>query len=139
MGYNVNSEDNSEFDNALIEINENTLPDYLTRIEDTKKKAMEEFQEDFLSKLSDNIRTVKREIKELNNAISSAYFGDDVYSFKVEPNKNYERFYKMITDEMLMSGYTLMSNQFNEKYREEINELFSVMTGEGNPYPNLLY
>lgn len=132
MGYNVNEEDNSEFDDALKEINENTLPDYLTRIEDTKKKAMEEFQEDFLSKLSDNIRSVKREIKELNNAISSASFGDDTYSFKVEPNKNYERFYRMITDEMLMSGYTLMSNQFNEKYRGEINELFSVMTGEGN-------
>lgn len=132
MGYDVNAEDNREFSEALRVINENTLPDYLTRIEDTKKKAMEEFQEDFLSKLSDKIRSVKRDIKELNYAISSASFGEDTYSFKVEPNSNYERYYKMITDEMLMGGYTLMTNQFNEKYREEISELFAVMTGEGN-------
>ena len=132
MGYDVYAEDNREYADALRIINENALPDYLTRIEDTKQKAMEEFQEDFLSKLSDKIRSVKREIKELNYAISSASFGDDTYSFKVEPNKEYERYYKMITDEMLMGGYTLMMNQFNEKYREEISELFSVMTGEGN-------
>ena len=132
MGYDVNAEDNREFSEALRIINENTLPDYLTRIEDTKKKAMEEFQEDFLSKLSDKIRSVKRDIKELNYAISSASFGEDTYSFKVEPNSNYERYYKMITDEMLLGGYTLMTNQFNEKYREEISELFAVMTGEGN-------
>lgn len=132
MGYNVYAEDDREYAEALRVINENTLPDYLTRIEDTKKKAMEEFQEDFLSKLSEKIRSVKHEIKELNYAISSASFGEDTYRFTVEPNKDYERYYKMITDEMLMGGYTLMTNQYNEKYREEISELFSVMTGEGN-------
>ena len=132
MGYDVYAEDNREFAEALRVINENTLPDYLTRIEDTKKKAMEEFQEDFLSKLSDKIRSVKHEIKELNYAISSASFGEDTYRFTVEPNKDYERYYRMITDEMLMGGYTLMTNQYNEKYREEIGELFAVMTGEGN-------
>ncbi|MBQ3285243.1 MAG: AAA family ATPase [Ruminococcus sp.] len=131
-GYDVKEEDNSEYNEALQTISENTLPDYLSRIEDTKQKAMEEFQEDFLSKLSENIRSVKLRIKELNLAISSASFGDDTYSFRVEPKKDYERFYKMITDDMLMLGYALMANQFNEKYREEINELFSIMTGEGN-------
>lgn len=133
MGYDVNSCDNAEFDNALKEINENELPNYLTRINDTKKKAMEEFQEDFLSKLSDNIRSVKCEIVELNRAISSASFGEDTYSFRVEPNKEYERYYKMITDDMLLiGGYNLMSNQFNLKYKNEIEDLFSIITGEGN-------
>lgn len=132
MGYDIDAADNREYAEALRIINENTLPDYLTRIADTKKKAMEEFQEDFLSKLSEKIRSVNHDIKELNYAISSASFGEDTYRFKVEPNSNYERYYKMITDDMLMGGYTLMSNQFNEKYREEISELFAVMTGEGN-------
>ena len=132
MGYDINADDNQEYAEALRVINENTLPDYLTRIADTKKKAMEEFQEDFLSKLSEKIRSVKHDINELNYAISSASFGEDTYRFRVEPNSNYERYYKMITDDMLMGGYTLMSNQFNEKYREEISELFAVMTGEGN-------
>lgn len=132
MGYDVNSADNAEFDNALKEINENELPNYLVRIEDTKKKAMEEFQEDFLSKLGENIRSVKREIQELNRAISSASFGEDSYSFRVEPNKQYERYYKMITDDMLMSGYNLMTNYYNTKYKSEIEDLFSIITGEGN-------
>ena len=132
MGYDVNAMDNQEYAEALRVINENMLPDYLTKIADTKKKAMEEFQEDFLSKLSEKIRSVKHDINELNFAISSASFGEDTYRFKVEPNSDYERYYKMITDDMLMGGYTLMSNQFNEKYREEISELFAVMTGEGN-------
>ena len=132
MGYDVNSCDNAEFDNALKEINENKLPHYLARIEDTKKKAMEEFQEDFLSKLGDNIRSVKGEIKELNRAISSASFGEDTYSFRVEANKEYERYYTMITDEMLLNGgYNLLSAQFNMKYKNEIEELFSIITGEG--------
>lgn len=133
MGYDVNSYDNSQFDNALREINENELPNYLSRIDDTKRKAMEEFQEDFLSKLNDNIRSVKREISELNRAISSASFGEDTYSFRVEPNKQYERYYKMITDDMLLvGGYNLMSNQFNTKYKSEIEDLFSIITDEGN-------
>lgn len=131
-GFDVKAADNAAFDEELSNIEDNTLPDYLSRIEDTKQKAMEEFQEDFLSKLSDNIRSVKARIDELNLAISSASFGEDTYRFLVQPKKDYERFYKMIMDEMLMSGYALMTNQFNEKYREEIGELFAVMTGEGN-------
>lgn len=132
MGFDVNSSDNAEFDEALNTIRENTLPNYLSRIEDTKKKAMEEFQEDFLSKLSANISSVKRDIEELNLAISSASFGDDTYRFTVDPSREYERFYRMITDEMLMSGgYNLMSESFNEKYRSELDELFSIMTGDG--------
>lgn len=131
-GFDVKAEDNEVYEKELCNIEENALPDYLSRIEDTKQKAMEEFQEDFLSKLSDNIRSVKARIDELNLAISSASFGEDTYRFKVTPKKDYERYYRMIMDEMLMGGYTLMSNQFNEKYREEIGELFAMMTGEGN-------
>lgn len=132
MGFDVNSSDNAEFDEALNTIRENTLPNYLSRIEDTKKKAMEEFQEDFLGKLFGNIRSVRREIDELNRAISSASFGDDTYRFTVDPSREYERFYRMITDDMLMSGgYNLMSESFNEKYRSELDELFSIMTGDG--------
>lgn len=132
MGLDVETQDNDEYDKELRIIDENMLPDYLARIEDTKQKAMEEFQEDFLSKLSDNIRSVTQRIDELNRAISSSSFGEDTYRFKIEPKQDYVRFYKMITDDMLMSGYTLMANQFNEKYREEIRELFAVMSGEGN-------
>ena len=70
MGYDINAADNQEYAEALRVINENTLPDYLTRIADTKKKAMEEFQEDFLSKLSEKIRSVKHDINELNYIMS---------------------------------------------------------------------
>ena len=46
MGNDINAEDNREFSEALRVINENTLPDYLTRIEDTKKKAARLFDAD---------------------------------------------------------------------------------------------
>ena len=133
MGYDTNSYDNTEYENALKEINENQLPDYLSRIEDTRKKTMEEFQEEFLGKLANNIRQVKKQIEELNFAISSATFGEDTYRFKIEPNPDYKRYYDMITDEMLLfGGYDLFSFQFNEKYKQEIDELFSIITGGGN-------
>lgn len=133
MGYDVKSYENTEYDNALKEIEENQLPEYINRIEDTRKKTMEEFQEEFLSKLFGNIRAVQAQIKELNYAISSASFGEDTYRFKIEPNPEYRRYYDMITDEMLLlGGYNLMSYQFNEKYKNEIEELFSIITGEGN-------
>lgn len=47
----------------------NELPDYVTRIEDTRQKTFERFQEDFLSRLQNNINDIKRQIDELNNAL----------------------------------------------------------------------
>jgi len=129
MGYNENASTNDDYDDAWLELSEIQLPSYVTKIEDARKKAFEQFQEDFLSRLQFNIRTAETQISQLNNALRGYSFGDDMYRFKIIPKTEYKRFYNMITDNTLLdSGYNLFSGQFNEKYKEEIEELFSLIT-----------
>lgn len=131
MGLNEKSPDNSEYDDLWLELSENSLPIFTSRIADAKKKAFEQFQEDFLSRLQNNIKTARRQIDELNSALRGCSFGEDTYRFKIIPDKNNERFYAMIMDEMyLQQGWNLMSEAFNDKYKAEISDLFSLITDE---------
>ena len=81
-----------------------------------------------MDKLKSNIDEVKSQIKELNNALGEHKFGSDSYSFKVSPKQEYKRFYNMITDEMLLGDWGIGQEQFNQKYSEEIKELFNKIT-----------
>lgn len=133
MGYNEDSAVNDDYDDAWLELSEIQLPSYVAKIEDARRKAFEQFQEDFLSRLQFNIRTAETQIKQLNDALRGYSFGEDRYQFKIIPKAEYKRFYTMITDNTLLeSGYNLFSGQFNEKYKEEIAELFSLITESGS-------
>jgi energy-coupling factor transporter ATP-binding protein EcfA2 len=132
MGYDIKAENNDAYDNAWLELSENKLPEYLTRIEDTRKKAFEQFQEDFLSRLQNNINDAKRQIDGINSAIIGSHFGEDTYRFRIVPKPEYKRYYDMIVDPMLLEGgYNLLSEQFNSKYKDEIADLFAIITNEG--------
>ena len=110
----------------------NRLPEYETKIEDTRKKAYQQFQEDFLSKLQSNIFNARRHIDELNMSMRGASFGEDTYQFRAAANPEYKRYYDMIVDEMLLvGGYNLLSEQYNAKYKDEIAELFEIITNDG--------
>jgi len=131
-GYDVNAQDNEAFKKIKLEYAEIRLPEYETKIEDTRRKAFQQFQEDFLSKLQSNIFNARRHIDELNASMKGASFGEDIYQFRMAANPEYKRYYDMIVDEMLLiSGYNLSSEQFNAKYREEIRELFEMITNDG--------
>ena len=133
MGLDINASTNDIYDNAWLELNDNKLPEYQTRISNAKSKAFEQFQEDFISRLQNNINNAKRQIKELNKALEGAKFGEDTYQFKVLPRPDYRRFHDMIVDEMItQGGYNLLSLQFYDKYKEEIAELFDIITNENN-------
>jgi uncharacterized protein YPO0396 len=109
------------------------LPEYEAKIVDTRQKAYQQFQEDFLSKLQSNIRNARTHIDELNKSMKSANFGEDTYQFRVTANPDYKRYHDMIVDEMLLdSGYHLMSDQYNTKYKDEIKELFDIITNDGS-------
>lgn len=132
MGYDINALHNEAYDNAWLELSDNKLPEYLSRIEDTRNKAFEQFQEDFLSRLQNNINDAKRQIDGLNNALGGSSFGEDTYRFRIIPKPEYKRYYDMIVDPMLLEGgYNLLSDQFNTKYKDEIAELFAIITNEG--------
>lgn len=132
MGYDTAAPDNEAFDNAWLELSEIKLPEYRTRIEDARNKAYEQFREDFLSRLQSNIHDAKQRIDELNSALGRNSFGEDTYRFRIVPNPDYKRYYDMITDPMLLEGgYNLLSGQYNDKYKEEIRDLFALITNEG--------
>lgn len=131
MGYDTKSEDNDAYDDAWLELSENKLPEYLSRIEDTRQKAFEQFREDFLSRLENNIRDADTQINGLNLAIKGSFFGEESFRFKIIPRPEYKRYYDMLVDPMKMEGgYNLFSEQFNLKYKDEIAELFAIITNE---------
>ncbi|UNK20783.1 hypothetical protein MNQ98_12560 [Paenibacillus sp. N3/727] len=132
MGYDIDAVSNDAYDNAWIELSDIKLPEYLTRIADARSKAFEQFQEDFLSRLQYNIKDARRQIDGLNSALSGSSFGEDTYRFLIIPKQEYKRYYDMIVDPMLLEGgYNLLSDQFNAKYKDEIAELFAIITNEG--------
>jgi uncharacterized protein YPO0396 len=133
MGYDTGAENNEAWESVRRELGENRLPEYRAKIEDARTKAYEQFREDFLSRLQNNIHDARQQIDNLNAALSSSSFGDDRYQFKIIPKPEYKRYHDMIVDPMLLDGgYNLLSDQFNAKYHDEIAELFAIITDEGN-------
>lgn len=128
LSYSIVDDNNKEYSDDLKKIREIELPNYLEQIEDAKKKAYDQFREDFLAKLKSNIDEVKSQIKDLNEALEQYRFGADKYSFKVSPKQEYKKFYDMITDPMVLDGWSITTEQFKEKYNAEIKELFDKIT-----------
>lgn len=129
MPFDVNKEDNDDFDREYIALNDVKLPEYLEKIKDAKEKAYVQFKDDFIAKIKSNIETVGQQIDELNASLRQSVFGTDKYHFVKKPRPEYQRYYDMITDEMLMDtgGWNLTSEAFNDKYQKEINELFNML------------
>lgn len=130
-GFDIQRDDNEEFDRILSELLQNRLPAYLEKIRDAKQKATEQFRDEFIGVLHNNIRNAEKAIGELNRALRIP-FSEDTYAFKVAPNPEYRRFYDMLTDEMAMENYSLFSDTFNQKYQAEIDELFRELTSDSS-------
>lgn len=132
MGHDINNKENIVYEKGFTELSEVRLPDYIGKIQNAKEKAFEQFQEDFLGKIKANIDDVRSQINQLNDAIRKSSFGQDTYFFEMYSRTEYKRYYEMITDPMLIEGgYNLMSEHFNNKYKEEIKELFDLITDSG--------
>lgn len=124
MSYDINLLSNTPYAKELKELSEVKLPDYLQKIQDAREKASEQFRDDFLAKLKDNIDTVKNQIDELNAALKESSWGSDKYRFVATPKTEYQRYYDMITDDMLLEGYNIASQLFRDKHKDAIDELF---------------
>ena len=129
-GFDPDRENNDDYAAVLQEITENKLPEYLQKIRDAREKAIEQFQNEFIGVLHNNIRNAENAINNLNRALRTP-FSEDTYAFKVTPNPEYRRYYDMLTDPMNMENYTLFSQTFRQKYQNEIEELFSALTDTG--------
>ncbi|MCF8567972.1 AAA family ATPase [Alicyclobacillus tolerans] len=124
-GFDIQRRDNDAYRAELTALEQSGLTDYAAQIKDAKERAQIQFQEDFINKLRSNIDTVEQQIKALNFALREVSFGGrERYQFKVSPNPQYQPFYAMMMDEMLLEGRSLFSDAFMDRHGAVIDELF---------------
>ncbi len=104
----------------------------LVRFDEKLRKAKEDcehiFRTDFLAKMKENIEKAHSEFKNLNKALKNIYYGDDEYKFVVTYDKIKESLYKMITSDSNLSDFNLWTSSFEQKYKEEMDDLFAKLT-----------
>ncbi|MDQ1913606.1 SbcC/MukB-like Walker B domain-containing protein [Paenibacillus sp. GD4] len=130
-------EGNDSWFAELRRMRDTSLPDYEDQIVEARERASVQFQEDFVSKLKENIEAAYEHISDLNHAIASFHFGRKSYKFDIKPHATYRDFYRMITDDMLMEGRSIFSDVFMQKHGDAVEQLFHkiVYTGEDTGSP----
>lgn len=114
-----------EFEAELIKLKNSELLSYEEKVENARKSAEEEFREQFLAKLQENMKNAQTEFKELNKALKDISFSSEKYEFSFMPSKRYRHYYEMIMDDFnAMQGESIFSGLFHENHKEVIDELF---------------
>ena len=129
FGAPENLEGYPEFLAEYTKLKNSQLLEYEDKVYRARNAAEEEFREQFLSKLQENIRQAQNEFKELNNSLKEIHFAREQYEFQHFPRKEHKKYYSMIMDDFnVMEGNSLFSGAFNEAHREVIEELFEKLT-----------
>lgn len=104
------------------------LLSYEEKVNSTRNAAEEEFREQFLSKLQENMKIAQSEFKELNKALNDIVFSNEKYEFIFMPSRRYRQYYEMIMDDFnAMQGESIFSGLFHENHKEVIDELFEKL------------
>lgn len=104
------------------------LLNYEEKVRKAKLSAEEEFREQFLSKLQENMKQAQGEFKELNKALKDITFSNERYEFLYLSSKSYGKYYDMIMDDFnVVQGESIFSGLFHENHKEVIDELFSKL------------
>lgn len=116
----------AEFAAVYDRLKTSELLDYGEKVQSARNAAEEEFREQFLSKMQENMKQAQGEFKELNKALKDIRFSNERYEFLYMPSKRYRQYYEMIMDDFnMMQGESIFSGIFREKHREVIDELFA--------------
>jgi len=114
-----------EFEMEYIKLKNSELLTYEEKVENARKSAEEEFREQFLAKLQENMKNAQTEFKELNKALKDISFSSEKYEFYFMPSKRYRHYYEMIMDDFnAMQGESIFTSLFHENHKEVIDELF---------------
>ena len=114
-----------EFAAVYDRLRTSELLDYEEKVEGAKQAAEEEFREQFLAKLQENMKQAQGEFKELNRALKDIAFSSEQYEFLYMPSKKYRSYYEMLMDDFnVVQGESIFSGIFHETHREVIDELF---------------
>lgn len=126
----IYARDNEEFNARKIELVESELPKYKASVDIQFKKAQEQFKNDFIYKISDNIKFAKSQINEINKSISKNIFGKEKYKYTIKGSSDnkYRKFYEMFNDPNIFSNNSLFSFDFESTYKDTIEELFDLIS-----------
>lgn len=118
----------SEYRAEYEKLKNSQLLEYEDKVYRARQAAEEEFREQFLSRLQENIKQAQNEFKELNRALKNIRFSRERYEFLYEPSRSLKKYYQMIMDDFnVMGGESLFSGAFNAAHREVIDELFEKL------------
>ncbi len=118
----------SAYNNEFSDLSKHDLILCEEKLEDARNDCEVEFRENFLAKMHENIDTAKDIFSGLNKSLKDIKYGQDSYRFILKPNQFKEGLYEMITSDINIGGLTLFSSIFEEKYHEEMEDLFSKLT-----------
>ena len=114
-----------DFEMEYLKLKNSELLNYEEKVENARKSAEDEFREQFLAKLQENMKNAQTEFKELNKALKDIRFSSEQYEFSFMPSKRYRHYYEMIMDDFnAMQGESIFSGLFHENHKEVIDELF---------------
>lgn len=114
-----------DFETEYLKLKNSELLQYEGKVEAARCAAEEEFREQFLSKLQENMKMAQGEFKELNKALDDIIFSNEKYEFLYMPSKRYRQYYEMIMDDFnAMQGESIFSGLFHENHKVVIEELF---------------
>ncbi len=122
-----------EFELEYMKLKNSELLSYEEKVENARQAAEEEFREQFLAKLQENMKNAQSEFKELNKALKDITFSNEKYEFLFMPSKRYRHYYEMIMDDFnAVQGVSLFSGMFHENHKEVIDELFERLALDNN-------
>lgn len=116
--------------NDLDKLERSDLISYEDKLSTIQKECELEFRESFLVKMRENIEKAEMTFGQLNKSLKGIYYGNDSYKFLLTSNKQYQSLYDMITSKVNVSGDNLFSSAFEDKYHEEMEDLFNKLADE---------
>ncbi len=130
--YTTGSSSIEKFRNAKINLESTIIAEQEDKIAKAKKEAEIQFHTSFIGELKNKIQECKDYFKKLNQALKNIPFGDEYYSFEVTPAKSKRALHDMIMDENNFVGENMFTSLFEDKYKEEMDDLFAKLKVEND-------
>ena len=114
-----------EYASVYERLRTSELLEYEEKVQSARVSAEEEFREQFLAKLQENMKQAQSEFRELNKALKDITFSNERYEFIYMPSGHYRNYYDMVMDDFnVIQGESIFSGIFHETHKEVIDELF---------------
>ena len=78
--------------------------------------------------MRENINNANDLFRSLNKTLKPISYGGDRYQFRNTPSVSKQKLYEMIMSKFNIEGFNLFSQQFDEEYHDEMEELFAKLT-----------